>query len=156
MFENTGGSEGYLKHLEAAQSTIENAPQIDKNEDGLIYDTVSITIKADEPAKDHFTIVVRTQNSSGLLGAPVFEGTGYGYAPGAIDATFEGSLALKAPPAWNGLIGAKDVTFKWVKSAPLEDLIEWEVCIGDKPVMNFGGIVKGEASLVGKGGIMSW
>ncbi|KAG8911539.1 hypothetical protein FRC01_005661 [Tulasnella sp. 417] len=143
LFESTGGSEGYLRHLEASRSATENAPQFDKNKEGLIYSEVDITIVANKPAKDHFTIDVRTKG-----------GKGYGWAPGAIDKTFSGALTL---PNWDTVLKAGDIPFKGVKpDVGIKDLIDWEAYIDDKPFVSFGGVAPGEGALEGKGGIMSW
>ncbi|KAG9026553.1 hypothetical protein FS837_004590 [Tulasnella sp. UAMH 9824] len=155
-FERTGGTEGYLRHLEASKSTRANAPQINKNDEGLIYTEVDIEIEIGKPAPNHFHITVTTRDESGRVGVPVYQGTGYGYAPDAIAASFRGGLTLVAP-GWEPVLRATEIPFKWIKSeVGIEDLIEWEACINDKAVMSFGGTVKGEAALVGKSGIMSW
>ncbi|KAG8950050.1 hypothetical protein FRC04_008130 [Tulasnella sp. 424] len=154
LFENTGGSAAYLKHLEEARnSTTENVAQIDKNRDGLIESSCDITIKPADFAPDHFVIKVVT--TGGPPGAPVYEGEGWGHAPGFKTTSFSGILTLLAPPGWDGLVKAEHVTFKGVK-APV-GYMDWQVDMpGKQGVMNFGGQAPLDPALVGRGGPMNW
>ncbi|KAG8894355.1 hypothetical protein FRC01_013017, partial [Tulasnella sp. 417] len=151
LFESTGGSEGYLRHLEAIQSATENEPQIDKNKEGLIYSEVDITIVANEPMNDYYTIDVTTKPDG--VGGIYYEGKGYGLAPGAIDAKFSGNLILSI--SWDQVIKAGPISFKAYKPDPgIPGLIDWECYIDGKAVMSFGGEAPGEQAIVGTGGLI--
>ncbi|KAG8921270.1 hypothetical protein FRC01_000328, partial [Tulasnella sp. 417] len=148
LFESTGGSEGYLRHLEAIQSATENAPQIDKNKEGLIYSEVGFTIAA---MKGCFTVDVTTKHKG--VGSTYYEGKGYGHAPGAIDGVFSGSLIL---PSWAAVIAAGPIPFKVVKGDGGDpDLIDFECYIDGKVAVSFGGVAPGEEALVGSTGLIS-
>lgn len=156
LIERTGGSAAYLQHLEEAQSaTTEKAPQINKEQPGLIYSPVEITIEPAPFAPNHFVIRVITKSDSKLPGAPEYEGVGYSHAPGFKCTSFPGALTLQPPPDFDGLTKAKNVTFGWVTSSSPE-LMDWEVYVDKKAVMNFGGVAPRDPALVGKSGPMTW
>ncbi|KAG8922499.1 hypothetical protein FRC00_007380, partial [Tulasnella sp. 408] len=153
MFEKTGGSEGYLRHLEATNSATDNAPQVDKNEPGLIYDKVNIVIEVGKPAPKHFHITVTTEAAA--PGAPVYQGSGYGWAPNAINKEFPGALTLVAP-GWDPIIKAGEIPFTWVKGPEtIANLVDWEGFVDGKAVITFGGIAEGEGGLEGTSGVMT-
>ncbi|KIO34178.1 hypothetical protein M407DRAFT_3626 [Tulasnella calospora MUT 4182] len=142
MFENTGSSAAYLKHLEEVQSATTTVPQINENDEGLMKTPVEISIKANKPVKNHFTITVTTKGPP--LSAPIFVGSGVGHATDVKDATFEGgSLSLISGITWKQIIAA--------------GLMAWEVYMDNKAVMRFQGVARGgEVPGQNLDGIMSW
>ncbi|KAG9041750.1 hypothetical protein FS837_011807 [Tulasnella sp. UAMH 9824] len=157
LIENTGGSAAYIKHLEEAQpANTEKAPQIDpKQASNRIFSAAEITIERGQPKPGHFILRINTKAPAGVGGAPTYVGEGYSYGPTVTASSFSGSLSLYLPGGWEGLVGAKDVTFGWVKSSR-DDLMDWEVYIDGTAVMSFSGVALRDEALVGKGGPMYW
>ncbi|KAG8950049.1 hypothetical protein FRC04_008129 [Tulasnella sp. 424] len=155
LFENTGGSAAYLKHLEEARnSTTENAAQFDENHDVLIELECDITISP-APFEPNKHYVFRVVTEGGKLGASHYDGEGYGHAPGYKPFSSHGKLTLRVPPGWDGIVGAGDVTFKAVK--PPVGFMHWEIYSGKQAVMN---VVPDQdpldPALVGTGGPITW
>ncbi|KAG8921271.1 hypothetical protein FRC01_000329 [Tulasnella sp. 417] len=153
MFENTGGSAGYLKHLEDIKAGTRNAPQIDESGRAVDEIYVDIEITADQPAKDHFTIKVTTVDQP--LGAPVYIGEGFSHAPGSTTISFSGCLCLKAGISWEQITEAGMMPFKTVGVQ-----YSWEVDMAGAPVMWFKMCLKGEEaprnSNLNQDGMMFW
>ncbi|KAG9019706.1 hypothetical protein FRB90_010976 [Tulasnella sp. 427] len=150
LIECTGGSPAFLKSLEARDAPV---AQIDPAKSNTNPSGAEIVIKADDPFPDYFSITVNV-SASDPAGAPWYEGLGYGHGPNVKDSTFKGSVNLLVP--WDKLIGAEGVTFTWVPSVLLQDVVEWVVCLSDNtPAMGIGGYAS-DPGLVETRGIMSW
>ncbi|KAG9019707.1 hypothetical protein FRB90_010977 [Tulasnella sp. 427] len=156
LIEKTGGSAAYLKSLPSAGP--DARPKLEPfNPKDPIESEVYITVETEQFCPGHFKLRFVTPTVFDVI--DYFEGVGYGSASGPIAkfASVKGSLTLDGSVGWDGLVKASDVTFRWVPSVRLVNLIAWHVYIAGKPVMAISAFWQADvAGLVDAGGPMTW
>ncbi|KAG9019720.1 hypothetical protein FRB90_010990 [Tulasnella sp. 427] len=154
LIEWTGGSIAWLKSIESSKRS--PTSQFKKGADAIVSE-VNITVEANTPTPGQFKITFSTPGLFHLLN--VYHGVGYGSVAGhqTVTSAFgKGLLTLNSHPGWNGLVNARDVTFRSVPTQdPLGNAIAWDIYVDGKPVMNIQATLN-DSGIIGAGGPIVW